>query len=423
MQLTNVTMNGVNLTNGEGTATDQSHLTLQGDNVVNHSLLTNRVNATTTLAGNLDFGGSTLYNQSNLWMQNLTMQGGEITGAMPRTQRLLSLASGDASSTLVNAYNSHSVLTDATVVQSSLVNGSGEASDQSSLLLQGDNTVAQTTIENKKNSSLSLSGNLDFSGSVLNNNATVAMDKLAMQGGQIINNGLLQVNSSSSTGSLINNGNILLSHCPGCETRTLTVNGDYVGNNGTVTVATNLTGGEQRTDKMVITGNASGNTYVAFSNRTASNAPVVDTVKVFETGSSTSGAFVQQQRVVAGGYDYQLQQGNDTDNHNWYLSNLKNGQHLTRPEGGSYTTNLAAAAGLFNTRLADRMSSSTVVSGQNSSSLWLRVLAAHSRGQLAGNTASYTADRSLTQLGGDLLAGSANGKDGYHVGVMAGYGK
>ncbi|EGT4254697.1 autotransporter outer membrane beta-barrel domain-containing protein [Citrobacter amalonaticus] len=254
------------------------------------------------------------------------------------------------------------------------------------------------------------------------------------------------------TGDVTNSGNIILNNSVTSAGNTLTINGDYAGHGGTLSLGTVLGGDSSLTDKLVITGNATGTTYVHVNNENGSGALLHEGIKIIETGSSTPEAFVQQGRIVAGSYEYHVKQGtaSGSDRNNWYLTHQadtpdpedspdvidndrpapgepSDAVNLYRPEGGSYASNLAAANTLFNTRLQDRQGGSwytdPATGERHMTSLWLRTSGGHSKGRMSDDQNTSSSNRVVVQLGGALLQGSVNGTDSYQLGVMAGYGK
>ena len=99
-------------------------------------------------------------------------------------------------------------------------------------------------------------------------------------------------------------------------------NGNWTGHGGTVYLGTVLGDDNSKTDHLEITGHASGTTYVAVTNVNGIGAPTMEGIKLISTGSSDKDAFVQKGRIVAGMYDYYLQQGSATgkDMNSWYLT-------------------------------------------------------------------------------------------------------
>ncbi|HAX5274592.1 TPA: autotransporter outer membrane beta-barrel domain-containing protein, partial [Escherichia coli] len=100
-------------------------------------------------------------------------------------------------------------------------------------------------------------------------------------------------------------------------------NGDWTGNGGTVSLGTVLSDDNSKTDKLQITGKATGTTYVSVTNEGGSGAQTVEGIEVITTGTSDANAFVQSGRITAGVYEYSLVQGGNGGNqNNWYLTSL-----------------------------------------------------------------------------------------------------
>ncbi|GKX59520.1 autotransporter outer membrane beta-barrel domain-containing protein [Leminorella grimontii] len=244
--------------------------------------------------------------------------------------------------------------------------------------------------------------------------------------------------SVTLVGDVTNGGSIILNNSATSAGNTLTINGDYVGDGGSLSLGTVLGGDSSLTDRLVVTGNASGTTYVEVSNENGSGALLHEGIKIVETGGSTEDAFVQRGRIVAGSYEYRVQQGTalGEDMNSWYLTSMtdrvgssdpSHSVHTYRPEGGSYASNLAAANTLFSTRLHDRQGGSwytdPVTGERHMTSMWLRTSGGHSQGRMSDGQNKSSANRVVVQLGGDLAKGSVNGTDRYHLGAMAGYGR
>ncbi|HCL6629967.1 TPA: autotransporter outer membrane beta-barrel domain-containing protein [Citrobacter amalonaticus] len=254
------------------------------------------------------------------------------------------------------------------------------------------------------------------------------------------------------TGDVTNSGNIILNNSATSAGNTLTINGNYVGNGGNLSLGTVLGGDSSLTDKLVVTGNATGTTYVQVSNENGSGALLHEGIKIIETGSSTADAFVQRGRIVAGSYEYHVKQGtaSGSDRNNWYLTSLtdtpdpddssdvvnndrpapgdsSDAVHIYRPEAGSYASNLAAANTLFNTRLQDRQGGAwytdPATGERHMTSLWLRTAGGRNKSRMSDDQNTSSSNRVVVQVGGALLQGSANGTDSYQLGAMAGYGK
>lgn len=159
-------------------------------------------------------------------------------------------------------------------------------------------------------------------------------------GGSLIVNGSLGGNLSVDTAGILegfgNVGNVtnagIVSPGDGnANIGTLKIDGNYVGNGGSLLLDTVLCDSSSLTDQLMITGDASGTTSVTVTNRgglgalTTGNGIEVITVG----GTSTADAFALksdyqfegQNAVVGGAYAYSLYQGDGSDG-SWYLRTL-----------------------------------------------------------------------------------------------------
>jgi len=247
-------------------------------------------------------------------------------------------------------------------------------------------------------------------------------------GGNLLNSGRIQV---GQTGSAPQAGNIL------------NIDGNYSGNNGTITFNTVLGDDDSLTDRMFIQGNTSGTTYVSVKNTGGEGANTVDGIELITVAGNSAGTFEQSGRIVAGAYDYRLARGAGENNGNWYLTNSTEAPlgHITstdpveepspdsimlRPEAGSYITNLVAANTMFNTRLHDRLGETqytdALTGEKRVTSLWLRQVGTHNRWRSDIGSLKTTSNQYVVMLGGDVAQWSSSGLDRGHLGVMAGYG-
>ena len=256
--------------------------------------------------------------------------------------------------------------------------------------------------------------------------------------GTLTNSGTVLINDAGADvlakvvtlyGDMINSGLVVINNGPTNAGQTLAVNGDWTGNGGTVSLGTVLGGDDSLTDKLAISGNASGTTYVSVANEGGTGAQTLEGIELISTGSSTADAFVQSGRVVAGSYEYHLQKGSASgaNMNNWYLTSQNQNAQTYRPERGSYASNLQAAATMFSMRLKDRQGGSVytdpVTGERHESSLWVRSVGGHTEGRLSDGQSKYSANRMVFQLGGDVLNGSLGADDAWHLGLMGGYGK
>lgn len=242
----------------------------------------------------------------------------------------------------------------------------------------------------------------------------------------------------SITGNVSNAGRI--STQDGMAGDRVVITGDYVGHGGSLLLDAALSGDVSATDKVEISGSASGTTYVRVENTDGRGGQTLEGIELIRTGGSTHDAFVLHGRVVAGGYEYSLGKGaaSQANSNNWYLTSVYNESapvntgdgeitRVQRPEAGSYASNLAGANTLFNSRLSDRAGAgwytNPVTGERHQTHVWIRAVDGHSKGRMSDGQSSYTASRQVLQLGVDVLRGHFSRHDGWHMGVMGGYGQ
>lgn len=97
---------------------------------------------------------------------------------------------------------------------------------------------------------------------------------------------------NQSTESLTNAGTVNIAGSqPGA---TLTVNGNYAGNNGLLIFGTALGDDSSATDHLIVTGNTSGNSRVAVTNLGGTGAQTLNGIEFISVGGDSAGAFTQQ---------------------------------------------------------------------------------------------------------------------------------
>ena len=120
-------------------------------------------------------------------------------------------------------------------------------------------------------------------------------------------------NSSVSALTLNTGSQINFAHSDADPTfKTLTVTGNYHGDGGLLVMNTQLGDDNSPTDKLIVTGDTTGSTYVAVNNAGGIGALTTNGIKLIEVQGDSSGQFVQQGRIVAGLYDYYLQRGDSS---------------------------------------------------------------------------------------------------------------
>lgn len=296
---------------------------------------------------------------------------------------------------------------------------------------------------------LLMGANLYTGATTIADGATIqagAADVLSPNSGHIISTGgVLNLNGHDQTiPSLTNAGTVTLSGDSQTTGASLSITGDYIGNDGSLIFNTALGTDTSTTDKLFIGGNASGTTQVSVRNLGGHGAETVEGLQIIDIGgTSATGTFVQNGRIVAGAYEYQLVKGNtsQTDTEGWYLTSEYHapplppppgggagGQstHILRPEAGAYLANLAAVNVMASLPLHDRLGETQytdLLSGeQKVTSLWIRQN--YGRNQFKDSTGqlSTSADRTILQIGGDIAQWSTNAQNRFHLGIMGGYG-
>ena len=302
-----------------------------------------------------------------------------------------------------------------------------------------------------------LTGANTYSGNTLVSRGTLragAENTFSAASDYIVNDGAsLDLNGYSQTlNSLELAGTTMLSSPPRVKAAftptTLTINGNYTGNNGLLALRTVLGDDLSATDKLVVRGDTSGTTRVSVTNAGGGGSQTVEGIPIVEVEGASNGTFVKEGRIVAGAYDYNIIKKN---NQNWHLTSevipdplppdeptpaspeqpvpespaAPEGKHQYRPESGSYLANTLAANTLFNTRLHDRLGETqytdALTGEQKVTSLWMRHIGGHNRFKDGSGQISTQSNRYVMQLGGDIAQWSTDGLDRWHLGLMAGY--
>ncbi|ABP62811.1 autotransporter outer membrane beta-barrel domain-containing protein [Enterobacter sp. 638] len=269
--------------------------------------------------------------------------------------------------------------------------------------------------------------------------------------------------TADSNVTSLNNDKGSINYTHGGAFNTLTVNGNYAGNDGLLRMSTALGDDNSPTDRLIVEGNTSGSTLVSVTNAGGSGASTINGIELITVKGDSRGVFSQSGRVVAGAYDYSLVRGQAEKDKNWYLTNYvkpveptipidpttpvdptapvdpveptnpavpvtptKPSEPVFRPEMGSYSANLAAANNMFVLRLHDRLGETQytdMLTGENKvTSMWMRHVGGHTRFKDQSGQLNTQSNRYVLQIGGDVTQWSNNGNDRTHLGLMAGYG-
>ncbi|WP_438442958.1 autotransporter outer membrane beta-barrel domain-containing protein [Kluyvera georgiana] len=319
------------------------------------------------------------------------------------------------------------------------INASGNGGSMTGLSTMTNNAATNNTLNIILDDGFSWNLNKVDDGTATGK-TTAAVTSLSLKNGAVLNSAYNTGvdNNYKLTGSTINDGGVvnLYNASNSGHHNTLTLDGNYTGgNNASLIIGTVLGNDSSKTDKLVISGAATGKTVVSVVNEGGLGAQTNEGILIIETASSTSDAFVQSGRIVAGSYDYHLQQGTASgqNTNNWYLTNkyvaptpiAKPTIRVYRPETGAYTSNLVAANTMFNMTLHDRLGETqytdALTGEQKVTSMWMRAIGGRSAYAMQDTQNHTTANRYVSQIGGDISQWSTNGLDRYHLGIMAGY--
>ncbi|WP_080311699.1 fibronectin-binding autotransporter adhesin ShdA [Salmonella enterica] len=332
---------------------------------------------------------------------------------------------------------------------------------EGTLWLAGDGTIGEVGSQQAVN----VASGATFGGS---NGTTV--------NGKVTNEGTLVFGDSEETGAiftlngdLINMGTMTSGSSSSTPGNTLYVDGNYTGNGGSLYLNTVLGDDDSATDKLVITGDASGTTDL-YINGIGDGAQTTNGIEVVDVGGvSTSDAFELKNEVNAGLYTYRLY-WNESDN-DWYLASKAqsddddsggddtpsdggddggnvtppddggdggnvtppddggDGGDVTPPNGGGdvapqYRADIGAYMG--NQWMARNLQMQTLYDREGSQyrnadgSVWARFKAGKAESEAVSGNIDMDSNYSQFQLGGDILAWG-NGQQSVTVGVMASY--
>ncbi|ENL4361261.1 fibronectin-binding autotransporter adhesin ShdA [Salmonella enterica] len=332
---------------------------------------------------------------------------------------------------------------------------------EGTLWLAGDGSIGEVGSQQEVN----VASDATFGGS---NGTTV--------NGKVTNEGTLVFGDSEETGAiftlngdLINMGTMTSGSSSSTPGNTLYVDGNYTGNGGSLYLNTVLGDDDSATDKLVITGDASGTTDL-YINGIGDGAQTTNGIEVVDVGGvSTSDAFVLKNEVNASLYTYRLY-WNESDN-DWYLASKAqsddddsggdvtppddggdggnvtppddggDGGNVTPPDdggdggdvtppdhGGDVAPQYRADIGAYmgNQWMARNLQMQTLYDREGSQyrnadgSVWARFKAGKAESEAVSGNIDMDSNYSQFQLGGDILAWG-NGQQSFTVGVMASY--
>lgn len=259
-------------------------------------------------------------------------------------------------------------------------------------------------------------------------------DNTAAQSGFIINGNVTNKGSIASSGTTPGN--------------TLTINGNYTGTGGNLTLNTYLGDDSSPTDELIVAGDVDGKTTLYINQAGGEGAFTDQGIEIVNVGgTSTDDAFSLGNRVLIGPYEYRLYE----DNENWYLRSQAetpddggditpvdpddDGSDVTpvdpddggsdgKPSNPQYRADIGAYLG--NQWLARELQMQTLFDREDSQyrshegDLWLRVKGGNTDSTAADGNVDMDSDYVQFQLGGDIATWN-NGQQSLTLGLMGSY--
>ncbi|WP_161492461.1 autotransporter outer membrane beta-barrel domain-containing protein [Brucella pituitosa] len=139
----------------------------------------------------------------------------------------------------------------------------------------------------------------------------------------------IDLGSFATTMASLNNGGTVT--FGGNGGTVLSLSGDYIGSGGTLAMSTVLGGDNSLTDQLRVSGNTSGESKIAITNRDGLGAQTINGVEIVSIGGASDGTFSllgdyttkdgKQAIITGSAYAYTLQKGSGTGSNdkNWYL--------------------------------------------------------------------------------------------------------
>ena len=203
--------------------------------------------------------------------------------------------------------------------------------------------------------------------------------------------------------------------------KTLTINGNYHGDNSHLYLNTQLGDDNSPTDKVIITGDTSGSTTLYVNNIGGEGALTTKGIEVIDVGGQSDGVFTQGNQVQTGLYEYRLYE----DGGDWYLRSQAvppvdpdDGDDVTpvepddggdsKPVDPQYRADIGAYLG--NQWMARNLQMQTLYDREGSQlrtddgSMWMRFKAGDASSQAANGHVDIDNNYSQLQIGGDILS-------------------
>lgn len=406
-----------------------------------------------TLTGNVDLIGSAA---DSLYVKTgaLTL-GGDVTnkgGSLIDSGASLQLGTGSGKNASLegNIENNGTLIVNQAADYSwnNDISGTGSLikQDANTLTLGGNNTYtgdselkAGTTLV-AQGATLGATGNTATltvdSGATFASAGTVNQNLLIASGGTLAAWNAISGNTLSSTGAastgdtingnVTNQGTLLLASASNTAGNDFIINGDYTGAQGSTIVMNTVAGDDSSlTDHLAITGNSAGTSSVAVANVGGMGAQTLNGIEVIGVGGSSDAVFTLDKPVVAGAWEYNLNQHTDG---NWYLEsaakqpdpdNGGNTPEIYRPEVGIYMANYVAAQQMFQHKRDDR--DQVMLRDEDDLNTWMYVKGQYTDASMANNNLDYDISSTVMQLGSDVMSTwLSNGT--LHSGFMLGVG-
>ena len=238
---------------------------------------------------------------------------------------------------------------------------------------------------------------------------------------------------------------------------TVTVDGNYSSDGGSITMSTVLQGDTSPHDELDIKGDATSTATITFTKVSGYGSQTIEGIKVVEVDGNSDAVFTKpdSNRLTAGAYIYDLKKvGKD-----WYLTSQRDPDapvpvvprtndddpaeepeqpdilpptdptdptaHIVKPELGSYAANLLASNTLFNMSLSDRLGetrySDALKAQKHSGNIWIRTAGGKSHTRMLDDQLTNRGTWGLVQVGGDVVSWAGSGDHRFHAGLMMGY--
>lgn len=306
----------------------------------------------------------------------------------------------------------------------------------------GDIRFADGAIDTDANGVLDRTASLALDNNSIWQGATDAIGDLSLANGS-----RWDVTGDSQVGSLsLSSASIAFDHADG-RYKTVTVDGDFHADDGLLVMNTALGDDSAPTDRLHVRGDTSGTARIAVNNIGGHGALTNDGIQLVQVDGVSAGRYQLQGRAVGGAYEYFLHQGGRSDpaDGDWYLRSqlpvapidecAANPQNpacidplvptpVQRPEAGAYLANQAAAVGMFDLTLHERVGEPNLIERQKTrdqmGGAWARVTSDHTRSGI-DEQLGRQGRQHLLQVGADLTRWGRN--DRGVAGVMVGTGE